>query len=81
MKKMYLNDEMVLISKSLLLKEDVSSISNLSGYSESTICKVIAGKMKTDCKTIDVIQKIVKMRHYQQRDAIWKNEETIKEQC
>lgn len=81
MNDMYLNDEMVTVAKSLLLKEDVTNIAKICDLKESTIANVIAGRVKTKCNVIDAIQKIVKMRHYQQQDTIRKNEELIREQC
>lgn len=63
---MYLNYQMSRIAKSLLCKEDLETIKKLTGIAESSLMEVIKGRQKTTVGVIDVLQKILKMRHEQQ---------------
>lgn len=63
MTEMMLNPNMVDAAKSLLTKNEIISLSEVTGIAESSIREMIAGRRKCSCDLVDKIQKACKIRH------------------
>lgn len=63
MTEMMLNPNMVDAAKSLLTKNEIISLSEITGIAESSIREMIAGRRKCSCELIDKIQNACKIRH------------------
>lgn len=79
--KMALNNSLIRIAKTVLLKDDIETISKITGIAVSGILDVIAGRKKAECDVIDCIQKMAALRLDQNKITLDKERIKTQEKC